>query len=442
MSFDVVIISNGPGELSTWVKPLAEKINDTLPEARIIICLVPCPYASGAEEEIALSFHGISVVLSVKETSKFLFSKKLPSNFSFKEKGIIIHLGGDQFFTVMMAWRTKFASVVYTEKLVLWPTIIDKYLLTDQNLYANARLKKVSATKLSVVGNLMADAVSQDLNPQEIRAKLGLSTDSSIVSLLPGSKPFKVKYATPFFIKIADYIAKKSPNTQFIISQSPYTPLNQIVGSVIDEKCISALDGVSARYGKTEDNNVLVTEQGTVINIIHPDYQYEAYQVSDLAITLPGTNTAELAILGIPMVVLMPLDRLENIPIEGFIGIISDLPIIGKYIKSFLIKQALKKIKFTALPNQKLGQMVTPEFTGTNILPVEVADTVYNIISQPYKRREISLNLKKAMGSTGSVKNIIVNIIDVLLKKYPDMEILETNNNFSDWTKRESDTES
>jgi hypothetical protein len=440
MSFDVVIISNGPGELSTWVKPLVSKISDTLPEARIIISLVPCPYASGEEDKIGISFPGVAYLLDVRETSIYLFTNKLPKDFSFRERGIVIHLGGDQIFTVLMGWRTKFPTVVYSEKLILWPSIIDKYLLPDQNSYANARLKGIDATKLSVVGNLMVDAVSSQMPPQEIRERLGLSTLSSVVSLLPGSKPFKVKYSTPFLLKIADYIAQKRPDVQFIISQSPYTPLYQIVGSVTDEKLISALDGVSARFGRNKTGNVLVTEQGTVVNIVPPEFQYEAYQISDVAITLPGTNTAELSILGIPMVVLLPLNKPEHIPVEGFLGRVADLPVIGKYLKMLMINYALKKLRFVSLPNQKLGYMATPELIG-NILPVEAANKAIDIIDKPYERREIALSLKKAMGATGAAKNIVANIIDVLLKKYSDMEILETFNNYSDWTKRESDSE-
>jgi hypothetical protein len=440
MSFDVVIISNGPGELSTWVKPLVSKISDTLPEARIIISLVPCPYASGEEDKIGISFPGVAYLLDVRETSIYLFTNKLPKDFSFRERGIVIHLGGDQIFTVLMGWRTKFPTVVYSEKLILWPSIIDKYLLPDQNSYANPRLKGFDATKLSVVGNLMVDAVSSQMPPQEIRERLGLSTLSSVVSLLPGSKPFKVKYSTPFLLKIADYIAQKRPDVQFIISQSPYTPLYQIVGSVTDEKLISALDGVSARFGRNKTGNVLVTEQGTVVNIVPPEFQYEAYQISDVAITLPGTNTAELSILGIPMVVLLPLNKPEHIPVEGFLGRVADLPVVGKYLKMLMINYALKKLRFVSLPNQKLGYMATPELIG-NILPVEAANKAIDIIDKPYERREIALSLKKAMGATGAAKNIVANIIDVLLKKYSDMEILETFNNYSDWTKRESDSE-
>ena len=53
----VVIVSNGPGELSTWVKPVInelKKINETLPEKNIHnfslrLVLVPCPNATGKE---------------------------------------------------------------------------------------------------------------------------------------------------------------------------------------------------------------------------------------------------------------------------------------------------------------------------------------------------------------------------------------------------------
>lgn len=440
MNFDVLIVTNGPGELSSWVKPLVTEINNTLPEARILIFLVPCPYASGEEQKTAESFQGVHTVFSEKDTSLYLLSGKLPQNFNFQDKGVIIHLGGDQFFTVLMTWKTKFLSLAYTEKHIFWPSVIDKFLLPDQNLYASARLRGIDASKITVVGNLMVDSVVSQMSPQEIRDRLGLSTDKAVVSLLPGSKPFKVKYSTPFMLKIADYIAKKYPDVQFILSQSPYTPLFQIVGSVTDPDCISALDGVSARFGRDKNGNVLVTEQGTIINIVPPEFQYEAYQISDVAITLPGTNTAELAVLGIPMVVIFPTDKPEKIPAEGLIGMISDIPLIGKYIKKMLIKHTLKRIKFTSLPNQRLGRLVTPELTGS-VHPVEVSDSVVEILENPLIRREISLNLKKSMGSVGATKNIINIIVDSLLKRYPDIEILENINNFSDWTKRESDSE-
>jgi hypothetical protein len=72
---------------------------------------------------------------------------KLPEDFKFQERGIIVHLGGDQFYTVLTNWKTKFPSIAYTENHIFWTSVIEKYLLTDQNLYANARLKVLMLLK-------------------------------------------------------------------------------------------------------------------------------------------------------------------------------------------------------------------------------------------------------------------------------------------------------
>jgi lipid-A-disaccharide synthase len=50
---DILILSNGPGEVTTWVRPVvkalrAELGNDRL-QVRISVILSPCPHASGKE---------------------------------------------------------------------------------------------------------------------------------------------------------------------------------------------------------------------------------------------------------------------------------------------------------------------------------------------------------------------------------------------------------
>jgi len=426
MSFDIVIITNGPGELSAWVKPIVEQLNKVLPNFRIIIALVPCPYASGHEYEIASKLEGVSKVLNPQETIAYLFSKKLAmTNFKFNDKGIVIHLGGDQFFTVLMGLRTKFQTAVYTEKQILWSNIIDKYFLVDQNIYANARLRGIQADKLSIVGNLMVDSVKPKMSPTETRERIGISNTNLVVSFLPGSKPFKVNYATPFMLKVADYLASKNPNIQFIISQSPYTPLYQIVGSVTDKKYVSAFGGVSAKFGKTKNGNVLVTEKGTIVTIVPPEFQYEAYQISDLCITLPGTNTAELAILGIPMLVIAPLNASQFIPFDGFLGRIADIPLIKKFLKKIIAKVILKKIKYLALPNQKKGKFIVPEIIE-NCVPLEVSLYAYELLQNAYERREIAIELKGVMGKEGASKNIVDKITEMIIKKYNNLNIGET----------------
>jgi lipid-A-disaccharide synthase len=61
--------------------------------------------------------------------------------------------------------------------------------------------------------------------------------------------------------------------------------------------------------------------------------QYDLMSVSDLAITIPGTNTVELSFFGVPMVVALPLNHPERIPLEGLVGLIGNLPKLGKEVK-------------------------------------------------------------------------------------------------------------
>lgn len=60
-TLSIVFVSNGPGELSTWVRPLAEQLHRSLqlrPRAAqslvsLQLVLVPCPNATGHEAEAA-----------------------------------------------------------------------------------------------------------------------------------------------------------------------------------------------------------------------------------------------------------------------------------------------------------------------------------------------------------------------------------------------------
>ncbi|MGB7273927.1 MAG: hypothetical protein WBC69_11565, partial [Geitlerinemataceae cyanobacterium] len=59
-SVDILILTNGPGELATWVRPvvrtLRQQLGENRSQLRISVVLSPCPNASGKEAEIARSY--------------------------------------------------------------------------------------------------------------------------------------------------------------------------------------------------------------------------------------------------------------------------------------------------------------------------------------------------------------------------------------------------
>ena len=70
-SVAVVIVSNGPGELATWVSPVVDelnKLNKSLSNKNITIrlVLVPCPNATGKEFIVANSWNKFELITKSK----------------------------------------------------------------------------------------------------------------------------------------------------------------------------------------------------------------------------------------------------------------------------------------------------------------------------------------------------------------------------------------
>ena len=62
MFADILILSNGPGEVATWVRPVVQCLRQRYPDQttlRISLVLSPCPHGTGQELAIAQRFPGI-----------------------------------------------------------------------------------------------------------------------------------------------------------------------------------------------------------------------------------------------------------------------------------------------------------------------------------------------------------------------------------------------
>ena len=78
--FDILILSNGPGEITTWVRPVVQALreqsqNQSFP-ARISLVLSPCPNATGKEVNIARSYPEIDRVQGAEYFWQFLLLGK------------------------------------------------------------------------------------------------------------------------------------------------------------------------------------------------------------------------------------------------------------------------------------------------------------------------------------------------------------------------------
>ena len=90
---DIVILSNGPGEVVTWVRPVVKSLQQMFGDrslVRISVLLSPCPHSTGQEAAIASSYAGVERVLPAADFFAFLFWGKTPDKWSWYRRGIVV----------------------------------------------------------------------------------------------------------------------------------------------------------------------------------------------------------------------------------------------------------------------------------------------------------------------------------------------------------------
>jgi len=401
---DIVIVTNSPGEIAGWVMPVVKELvrRSTLDvrSDRIILFIPYCQYASGSEKEIASLIPGVDYVFGPQEHLKFLFfNKGIKGGFS--KRGILVHLGSDYFHSLLISRRLGYPAVAYTDNIdKFYDRYFRKFLVVDGNSRNRLAAKGISLEKIEVVGDLFADAAKPSLSREEARKLWGFGLNDFVVGVFPGSRPYQIKYMSPFFLQCAELIEKEIPQTKFILSKPVFISEEQVKNVIKNSNSSKVLEGTS---GSLSDGWI-TTDKGAKIRLVS-EMPYDVINSCDLILTIPGTNTAQIASLGCPMVVVVPLNKADEIPLDGIAGYMQAFPFIGKPLKRFLVKSFSDKLKWTAIPNSKAMSEVVPEVRGV-IHPREVAEKAIELITDKEKRTEMSGKLKEVMGNGGAAKKI------------------------------------
>ncbi|HEY9657756.1 MAG TPA: lipid-A-disaccharide synthase, partial [Allocoleopsis sp.] len=114
---DVLILSNGPGEITTWVRPVVTALRQLMgtdrSQVRISLVLSPCPNASGREVAIAQTYPEIDRIQAAEHFFPFLLWGKTAENWDWRDRGVVVFLGGDQFYAVVIGKRLGYRIVTY-----------------------------------------------------------------------------------------------------------------------------------------------------------------------------------------------------------------------------------------------------------------------------------------------------------------------------------------
>jgi lipid A disaccharide synthetase len=136
-----------------------------------------------------------------------------------------------------------------------------------------------------------------------------------------------------------------------------------------------------------------------------------------LCLTIVGANTAELASLAVPMLVLLPTQQLELMRAwDGIPGLLANLPLVGtgvtKLIGRFVLKRGLGLL---AWPNIWAGREIVPEWVG-HLLPKPVGDRVIHLLDHPDELETMRAELRQVRGEPGAAKRLAALVESVLEK--------------------------
>jgi lipid A disaccharide synthetase len=409
---DLIILSNGPGEVTTWVPPvvraLRARLGNDREQVRISVILLPCPNASGREVQIVESYPEVDRVQSAEHFSKFLVWGKTVANWDWRERGVVIFLGGDQFFPVVIGKRLGYQTVIYAEWEARWHHLIDRFAVMNDRILAKVKPQYVD--KFTVVGDLMVD------NRVETTAK---DPDNlpALIGILPGSKAAKLGMGLPLMLAIAEYLHVAQPQLKFAIPVAPTIDIPTLASYAdpAQNPVIALVNGATASLERDGAHYYLQTAKGLSVEL---RTEHDWLAECSLCLTTVGANTAELGGLGVPMIVLIALQQLDAMRAwDGTLGILVNLPLVGTPIAKLV-----NTIAFRTLGNRKLawpniwadGEEIVPELVGY-LDAKNVAQVALDYLEHPEKLAAMRSRLQRVRGEAGAgdkIAAIVQSLVD------------------------------
>ena len=403
-----MFVSNGPGELTTWVRPLAERLHAMLPlrprqpgvAASLQLVLVPCPNATGQERPAASAWGLFEKITPARRFWDLLLR---PGRYGpWPRNGVVVFLGGDQFWSVLLSARLGYRHITYAEWVARWPGWNDRVAAMSEAV--REQLPQRFRSRCRVVGDLMADlsTFARQADPLP---------DGEWIGLLPGSKPAKLSVGMPFLLEAADHLSRLRPGCRFLLPVAPTTSVAELLHFAGESNPIArAYHGAVASCS----DGLLVTAAGTRIQLIERHPAHGPLSQCSLALTTVGANTAELGALGVPMIVIVPTQHLEVMQAwDGGIGLLARLPGLRRLIGVLLSLWRLRHNGLMAWPNIRAGRGVVPERVG-DITPRQIAEEASGWLAAPERLQGQREDLQSLRGAPGAVSALAEEVRELL----------------------------
>ncbi|MCP9812115.1 glycosyl transferase [Synechococcus lacustris] len=411
----IVLVCNGPGELTTWVRPLAQalhRLRSLRPLApgaaeNLRLVLVPCPNATGTEHRVANAMGLFERVIAAREFWWLLLQPKRYG--PWPTQGVVVFLGGDQFWTVLLSARLGYRHITYAEWVARWPQWNDRIAAMGEA--AANQLAPRWQQRCTVVGDLMADLTNYASSESQLAA-------GEWVALMPGSKRAKLQVGVPFMLRCAELLQQMRPQVRFLLPVAPTTSVAEIINYGSPSNPLQHFYGNSTpQLLERDGERWLKSWNGCEILLIETQPAHHFLSQCSLALTTVGANTAELGALSVPMLVLVPTQHLHVMQAwDGWLGLLARLPLLRWLLGVALTTWRMRHRGFLAWPNISAGHLVVPERVGT-ITPEGIAKEAEQWLANPHKLQSMAEELRNLRGKSGAVAQLAAMVDELLAAK-------------------------
>jgi len=206
-----------------------------------------------------------------------------------------------------------------------------------------ARFYEKAGVPVSFVGHPMADLVKVSVSRSAAADSFGLDPSCKIVGLFPGSRRSEVSRLLPTILQAAKLLKQNFPDVQFVLP---------LASTLHDEDL--------APWLAEADLPVLIVRER-----IH-----DLIRACDAVISVSGTVTLEIALVGTPLVIIYKLSPL-----------------------TFQLAKRLVKVEHIGLCNIVAGERVAEELIQDDASPENIAERIQHILSDLHYADQLKTGL-------------------------------------------------
>lgn len=370
----IAFTANGPGEVAGWLRPLLRALYRHRPDLLALVFLVPDDYATGFEAAMVRDAFPQARVFEPNRYLKFAFGGSLdgvPPSID-----LVQYVGGDLLHAARLHARLKGKAATYKFSRRRYRAVFDRAFAVDTRNAEQLAAWGTPAQHIERVGNLTIDGAlfeaSQPADP-------AFPPDGIVV--MPGSRSYEIENLIPFYFAVALRMLRERPELPVAFALSPFTPREQ-VRAAIEKGGHPRMFGRTGRLISENGREYLTTTVGDVRIPVLTNALAAAVRAR-LVLTIPGTKTIELAVLGKPAIAMTPLNAPEVVTINGPLTYLNRIPWVGDPLKRAVAVGVSRRFEHHTQPNIDAGAALIREIHGT-VTPGRIA----RIALEAYDDRE------------------------------------------------------